>query len=70
MFIYLRRRIKPEKIKEPKTSEIKELKITVRMLTKEDVKTRRLPENTTGVVIVKIEDNSPVNYLNINAFYF
>ncbi len=42
------------------------MKITVRKLTKEDVKTRRLPENTTGVVITKIEDDSPVNYLNIN----
>ena len=36
------------------------------MLTKEDVKTRKLPENTTGVVITKIEDDSPVNYLSIN----
>ena len=55
-----------KKVEEPKTSEIKELKLTVRKLTKEDVKTRRLPENTTGVVITKIEDDSPVNYLNIN----
>jgi len=55
-----------KKIEEPKTSEIKELKLTVRKLTKEDVKIRRLPENTTGVVITKIEDDSPVNYLNIN----
>ena len=55
-----------KKVKEPKTSEIQELKLTVRKLTKEDVKTRRLPENTTGVVITKIEDDSPVNYLNIN----
>ena len=42
------------------------MKLTVRKLTKEDIKTRRLPENTTGVVITKIEDDSPVNYLNIN----
>ena len=55
-----------KKVEEPKTSEIQELKLTVRKLTKEDVKTRRLPENTTGVVITKIEDDSPVNYLNIN----
>ena len=27
---------------------------------------RNLPENTTGVVITKIENDSPVNYLNIN----
>ena len=55
-----------KKVKEPTTSEIQELKLTVRKLTKEDVKTRRLPENTTGVVITKIEDDSLVNYLNIN----
>ena len=55
-----------KKVEEIKTSEIQELKITVRKLTKEDVKTRRLPENTTGAVITKIEDDSLVNYLNIN----
>ena len=55
-----------KKVKEPKTSEIKELKLTVRMLTKEDIKTRKLPENTTGVVITKIENDSSINYLNVN----
>ena len=55
-----------KKVEEPKTSEIKELKLTVRVLTKEDINIRKLPENTTGVVITKIEDSSPVNYLNIN----
>ena len=55
-----------KKVEEPKTSEIKELKLTVRILTKGDINIRKLPENTTGVVITKIEDDSPVNYLNIN----
>ena len=55
-----------KKVEKPKTSEIKELKLTVRKLIKEDVKARGLPENTTGVVITKIENDSPVNYLNIN----
>ena len=55
-----------KKVEEPKTSEIKELKLTVRILTKEDINIRKLPENTTGVVITKIEDDSPVKYLNIN----
>jgi len=55
-----------KKVEEPKTSEIKELKLTVRMLTKEDIKTRKLPENTTGVVITKIENDSSIKYLNIN----
>ena len=36
------------------------------MLTKEDIKTRKLPENTTGVVITKIENDSSIKYLNIN----
>ncbi len=55
-----------KKVEKPKTSEIKELKLTVRMLTKEDIKTRKLPENTTGVVITKIENDSSIKYLNIN----
>ena len=48
------------------TSEIEGLKITVRKLTKEDIQNRNLPASTTGVVITKIENDSPVNYLNIN----
>ena len=48
------------------TSEIEGLKITVRKLTKEDIQNRDLPSSTTGVVITKIENDSPVNYLNIN----
>ena len=55
-----------KKLEGPKTSEIQDLKITVRLLTKENIKNRKLPENTTGVVITKIEEDSPVNYLNIN----
>ena len=55
-----------KKVEEPKTSEIKELKLTVRILTKEDINIRKLPENTTGVVITKIENDSSINYLNIN----
>ena len=42
------------------------LKISVRLLTKEDISIRKLPLNTTGVVITKIENDSPINYLNIN----
>ncbi len=56
------------KKKEPdlQTSEIKALKITVRSLTTKDIEDRNLPKNTTGLVITKIENNSPINYLNIN----
>ena len=48
------------------TSEIEGLKITVRKLTKEDIQNRNLPNSTTGVVITNIENDSPINYLNIN----
>ena len=49
-----------------KQSSIDGLKISVRLLTKEDISIRQLPSNTTGVVIMKIENDSPINYLNIN----
>jgi serine protease Do len=52
-----------EKKKEPvekQTSEIKNLKITVRLLTKEDIKTRKLPNQITGVVVIKINEGSPL----------
>tara|TARA_B100000700_G_scaffold275607_1_gene321556 strand:+ start:145 stop:1554 length:1410 start_codon:yes stop_codon:yes gene_type:complete len=50
----------------PKLASIEGLKISVRLLTERDIIERKLPKNTTGVVILKIENDSPVNYLNIN----
>ena len=47
-----------EKTKVPEEIEIENLKITVRKLTKEDIKTRSLPNQTTGLLITKIEKNS------------
>ena len=55
-----------KKLEKPKTLEIVGLKITVRALTNEDIQNRKLPSDTTGVVITDIENDSPVNYLNIN----
>jgi len=55
-----------KKTKEPKTTFVEGLKITVRALTDEDIKARNLPENTTGAIITKIENDSPINYLNVN----
>ena len=55
-----------KKLEKPATSEIIGLKITVRTLTNEDIQNRKLPSDTTGVVIIDIENDSPVNYLNIN----
>jgi serine protease Do len=49
----------------PEISEIKSLKIIVRLLNKEDIKQRKLPNQTTGLVITNIGKSSPVNYLNV-----
>ncbi len=51
---------------EEKIFEIKSLKITARILTKKDIKLRKLPNQTTGLVITNIGNDSPVNGLNIN----
>ena len=55
-----------KKAEGPKTTIIDGLKITVRSLTKEDIEARNLPKETTGAVITKIENDSPINYLNVN----
>ena len=49
-----------------KVSEIKSLKISVRTLTKKDIETRKLPKNSTGVVITEIKTDSPLNNLKVN----
>ena len=54
------------KPKLPKETYIEGLKIRVRLLTKEDIQQRKLPSNTTGVVITEIDQNSPINYLKVN----
>ncbi len=43
-----------------KETEIENLKISVRKLNKEDIKARNLPNQTTGLVITKIFNNSPL----------
>ena len=55
-----------KKAEAPKTKTIEKLKIEVRPLTDEDINQRKLPNNTTGVVITKIDQQSPINYLSIN----
>ena len=49
----------------PEISEIKSLKIIARLLNKEDIDQRKLPNQTTGLVITNIGKNSPVSYLNV-----
>ena len=58
---------KKERYKEetPEISEIKSLKIIVRPLNNKDIKERKLPNQTTGLVITNIGKNSPVDYLNV-----
>tara|TARA_B110001450_G_scaffold220625_1_gene216198 strand:- start:547 stop:1971 length:1425 start_codon:yes stop_codon:yes gene_type:complete len=57
---------KVEKKEEQNFFEIKSLKITARPLTQKDIETRKLPNQTTGLVITGIDKDSPINYLNIN----
>ena len=56
---------KAEKPRVPKTTFIDGLKIEVRKITRDDLEQKKIPLNTTGVVISKIETNSPVNYLKV-----
>ncbi len=58
---------KPQLKKEekPKQTKIEGLKIEVRPITDKDITERQLPKSTSGVVITKIDNNSPVNYLKV-----
>ena len=56
---------KDTKPETPEISEIKSLKIIVRPLNDNDIKERKLPNQTTGLVITNIGKNSPVDYLNV-----
>jgi len=49
-----------KKSEPPKDIIIEDLKITVRKLTKEDIKTRKLPNQTSGLVVTKIGNTSPL----------
>ena len=57
---------KKEKEKDSKITEIKYLKIKTRVLTNEDIISRNLPKQTTGLLITGIANDSPVNYLKVN----
>ena len=47
----------------PKQTRIEGLKIEVRSILEKDITDRGLPKSTSGVVITKIDNNSPINYL-------
>jgi len=57
---------KASKTKPVKSYRIENLKAEFRQLTKEDIKNRKLPLNTKGVVITKIDEDSPINKLAVN----
>tara|TARA_B100000686_G_scaffold325762_1_gene382869 strand:+ start:140 stop:1558 length:1419 start_codon:yes stop_codon:yes gene_type:complete len=60
---------KAENKVEPDTSDhvvIEKLKISIRDLNKEDIDERKLPKNTTGVIITKIAENSPLKFISVN----
>jgi len=50
-----------EKNTPTKEQKIESLKITVRELSKEDIKNRNLPNQTSGLVITQIDSNSPLS---------
>ena len=52
----------------PKENRIESLKITVRKLNNEDINQRKLPNQTKGLVITKIENNSPlISSIGVNS---
>ena len=52
----------------PIETKIKNLNITVRKLTDEDIKERKLPNQTSGLVITKIEkDSALINSIEVNS---
>ena len=57
-----------EKSEPKKELNVENLKISVRELTKEDIKSRNLPNQTTGLIITRIEKDSPlINSVEINS---
>ena len=57
-----------EKKATPNEKSFEKLKISVRELTSEDIKLRSLPNQTSGLVITKIENDSPLfNTIEINS---
>ena len=60
---------KAENKTEPDTSDetvIESLKVSIRDLNKNDISQRKLPKNTTGVVITNISQDSPLEFLSVN----
>ena len=57
-----------DKSKSQEIIEIENLKISVRQISKEDIKSRNLPNQTTGLVVTKIQNDSPLfNSIETNS---
>ena len=57
-----------DKSKSQEIIEIENLKISVRQINKEDIKSRNLPNQTTGLVVTKIQNDSPLfNSIETNS---
>ena len=57
-----------EKKKTVEELKVEDLKISVRKITNEDIKNRNLPNQTSGLVITKIENDSPlINTIEVNS---
>ncbi len=57
-----------EKSNKPDEIFIEDLKISVRKISKEDIKSRNLPNQTSGLVITNIEEKSPLsNSIEVNS---
>ena len=57
-----------EKNETPNEVKIEKLKISVTEITKKEIKERNLPNQTSGLVITKIEKNSPlINSIEVNS---
>ena len=60
---------KAEKKAEPDSSKyvkVENLKISIRDLNKDDISERKLPKNTTGVVVTEISEGSPLMFVSVN----
>ena len=60
---------KAEKKAEPDRSQyvkVENLKISIRDLNKDDISERKLPKNTSGVVVTEIFEGSPLMFVSVN----
>jgi len=57
---------KKAEIDKSKYVKIENLKISVRDLNKEDIAERKLPKDTTGVVVTEVMQGSPLIFVSVN----